>query len=286
MADIIDGKKIAVEVLEEVRGRVEALRARGVTPGLAAILVGDDPASERYVNGKRKDAEGVGIVSTLHRLGADADPGELASLIDSLNANASVHGILLQLPLPRHLDADDFIMRIDPAKDVDGLHPVSQGLLAQGRPRFIPCTPSGVQQMLVRTGVDVSGAHVVVVGRSVLVGRPVSILLSNKADGANATVTICHTGTRDLAGFTKQADILVVAAGVAKAIGAGHVSPGAVVIDVGINVGPDGKLSGDVDFEAVSKIARAISPVPGGVGLMTRAMLMANTALAAELASA
>ena len=220
--------------------------------------------------------------SVLHRMPQRTEAEDLADLIDGLNADPSVHGILLQLPLPKHLDSEAFLLRIDPAKDVDGLHPVNQGLLAAGRPSFVPCTPFGVQQMLVRSQIDVAGQHVVVVGRSVLVGRPLSILLSNKADGANATVTLCHTGTRDMARFTREADILVVAAGSARMIGADHVSPGCVVIDVGTNVGEDGKLVGDVDFDEVSKVARAISPVPGGVGPMTRAMLMWNTTLAAE----
>jgi methylenetetrahydrofolate dehydrogenase (NADP+)/methenyltetrahydrofolate cyclohydrolase len=281
VADVIDGKVIAAQVLDELRQKIQDLNGKGVQPGLAAILVGDDPASERYVNGKRKDAAAIGIESTLHRMPERTEPEDLAELIDALNADESVHGILLQIPLPKHLNADEFIFRIDPAKDVDGLHPTNVGLLAQGRPRFVPCTPGGVQQMLVRSGVEIAGAHVVVVGRSMLVGRPLSLLLSSKAEAANATVTLCHTGTRDLQQFTRQADILVVAAGVARGIGAEHVAPGAVVIDVGINVGEAGKLCGDVDFDAVSRIVRAISPVPGGVGLMTRAMLMANTVKAA-----
>lgn len=283
MAEIIDGKKIASDVFAQLRGRVEALKARGVTPGLAAILVGENPASEAYVRGKRKDAESVGVDSVLHRMPERAEGEDLAELILSLNADPSMHGILLQLPLPKHLDQDDFIPLIDPAKDVDGLTPVNQGLLAQGRPRFVPCTPQGVQEMLVRSGVDVAGSHAVVVGRSMLVGRPLSILLSTKMPGGNATVTICHTGTRDLARFTRDADILVVAAGAAKSVGSEHVREGQVVIDVGINKDEaTGKLVGDVDFDAVAPIVRAISPVPGGVGPMTRAMLIANTVKGAE----
>ncbi len=284
MADIIDGKKIASEVFDELKGRVEALGSRGVTPGLAAILVGEDPASATYVRMKQKDAEQAGVASTLHRMPERTEAEDLADLIDDLNADPSVHGILLQLPLPAKLDQDQFLVRMDPAKDVDGLHPHSQGLLLQGRPAFVPCTPAGVQQMLSRSGIDVAGANVVVVGRSVLVGRPLSVLLSNKGDGANATVTVCHTGTRDLARHTKEADVLIVAAGVARMIGAEHVSEGTVVIDVGTNA-EDGKLVGDVDFDAVAPIVRAISPVPGGVGPMTRAMLIANTVLSAERAS-
>lgn len=285
MADIIDGKKIAAEIFDELRERVAALREAGTVPGLAAIIVGDDPASQTYVRMKRRDAEKVGLESTLHRMPPRTEPEDLADLIQDLNADASVHGILLQLPLPKHLDANDFLRRIDPAKDVDGLHPFNQGLLMAGRPRFVSATPSGVQEMLIRSGIDVAGAHVVVVGRSVLVGRPLSVLLSNKGDGANATVTLCHTGTRDLAPIARTADVLVVAAGVARMITAEHVSPGCVVIDVGTNPAPDGSLVGDVDFEAVSQVARAISPVPGGVGPLTRAMLVANTVKAAELAA-
>ncbi|HVE91980.1 MAG TPA: tetrahydrofolate dehydrogenase/cyclohydrolase catalytic domain-containing protein [Actinomycetota bacterium] len=284
MADIIDGKKIAAEIREEVRVRAADVAAKGVRPALAAVLVGDDPASESYVRGKRKAAEEAGIASELHRMPSSTHAAELAALLDKLNADPGVHGILLQLPLPKHLDADEFLVRLAVAKDVDGLHPSSLGLLAQGRPRFVPCTPAGVQQLLVRSGIEVAGSHVVVVGRSVLVGRPLSILLSNKADGANATVTLCHTSTRDLARFTREADILVVAAGQPRAIGADHVSEGCVVIDVGINRGDDGKLVGDVDFEPVAAKARAITPVPGGVGPMTVAMLLANTVTAAERA--
>lgn len=284
MAEIIDGKKLASEVLDEVRAHVEVLTRKGIVPNLAGIIVGDDPASHTYVRNKRRDAEKCGMQSVLHAMPPRTEADDLEELIDALNADPTVHGILLQLPLPDHLDEAQFVARIDPSKDVDGLTPVNAGLLAQGTPRFVPCTPSGVQQMLLRSGVQIEGAHVVVVGRSNLVGRPLSVLLSLKAEGGNATVTVCHTRTRDLASMTREADILVVAAGAPKAIGAEHVSPGAVVIDVGINVGPDGKLTGDVDFDAVAPIARAISPVPGGVGPMTRAMLMVNTATAAEAA--
>jgi methylenetetrahydrofolate dehydrogenase (NADP+)/methenyltetrahydrofolate cyclohydrolase len=213
------------------------------------------------------------------------EPDDLEDIIDGLNADPSVHGILLQIPLPKHLDEDHFLRRIDPAKDVDGLHPFNQGLLMQGRPRFVSATPNGVKEMLVRSGIPIEGQHVVVVGRSVLVGRPLSVLLSNKAENCNATVTICHTRTRDLSHHTKQADILIVAAGQPKFIGADDVSEGTVVIDVGTTVTQDGEYLGDVDFEAVSQKARAISPVPGGVGPMTRVMLISNTVLAAELAT-
>lgn len=285
MADVIDGRKVAAEVSDELRGRVAALRERGIVPGLAVILVGDDPASATYVRLKGRDARKLEIESVTHKMAPATEAEDLAELIDALNADPSIHGILLQTPIPSHLDEPAFLRRIDPAKDVDGLHPVNQGLLMSGRPRFVPCTPYGVQQLLVRTGVEISGAHVVVVGRSVLVGRPLSVLLSNKAEDGNATVTLCHTGTRDLASFTRRADILVAAAGSPGMITADHVSQGCVVIDVGTTADAEGKLVGDVDYEAVAAVARAITPVPGGVGPMTRAMLMANTVRAAELSA-
>jgi methylenetetrahydrofolate dehydrogenase (NADP+)/methenyltetrahydrofolate cyclohydrolase len=283
VADIIDGTKIAGEIFDELTARVSVLREKGIVPGLATVLVGDDPASATYVRMKRRDARKVAVESVRHHLSPQADPDDLEELLQALNHDPSVHGILLQLPLPSHLDEDRFLRLIDPAKDVDGLHPFNQGLLMQGRPRFVPCTPFGVQQLLLRSGIEIEGQHIVVVGRSLLVGRPLSVLLSIKTEGANATVTLCHTGTRDLARHTRQADILIVAAGRANMIGADDVSEGSVVIDVGTNPGPDGTLVGDVDFAAVSQKVRAISPVPGGVGPMTRAMLVANTVRAAEL---
>ena len=287
MADIIDGAKIAADIFDELTARVEALKAKGSTPTLAAVLVGDDPASAMYVRMKRRDArKKAGVESILHHMPERTEADDLEDIIDGLNADPSVHGILLQIPLPKHLDEDHFLRRIDPAKDVDGLHPFNQGLLMQGRPRFVSATPAGVKEMLVRSGIPIEGQHVVVVGRSVLVGRPLSVLLSNKAENGNATVTLCHTRTRDLSSITKQADILVVAAGVPKFIGAADVSEGTVVIDVGTTVMPDGTYLGDVDFDAVSQKARAISPVPGGVGPMTRVMLIANTVAAAEAAAA
>lgn len=287
MADIIDGAKIAADIFDELTQRVEALKANGTTPTLAAVLVGDDPASAMYVRMKRRDARRkAGVESILHHMPERTEPDDLEDIIDGLNADQSVHGILLQIPLPKHLDEDHFLRRIDPAKDVDGLHPFNQGLLMQGRPRFVSATPAGIKEMLVRSGIPIEGQHVVVVGRSVLVGRPLSVLLSNKAENGNATVTVCHTRTRDLEAITKQADILVVAAGVPKFIGADAVSEGTVVIDVGTTVMPDGTYLGDVDFDAVSQKARAISPVPGGVGPMTRVMLIANTVQAAEAAAA
>ncbi len=282
MADIIDGRKIAEEIFDELRDRIAALGEKGVVPGLAVILVGDDPASATYVRLKGRDARELNIESVTHKMPPAAEADDLEELIDSLNADPAIHGILLQTPLPGHLDELTFLSRIEPKKDVDGLHPTNQGLLMRGEPRFVSCTPFGVQQLLVRSGIEIAGQHVVVVGRSVLVGRPLSILLSNKADGANATVTLCHTGTRDLPRYTKQADILVTAAGSPGMITADEISEGTVVIDVGTTANAEGRLIGDVDFESASRKARTITPVPGGVGPMTRAMLMANTVLAAE----
>lgn len=286
MADIIDGKKIAAQVKDELRERIADLKGKGIIPGLAAVLVGDDAASATYVRMKRRDAAKLEMDSTLHAMPPATEVDDLEELLDSLNADPGVHGILLQLPLPKHLDENRFLLQIDPAKDVDGLHPHNQGLLMAGKPRFISCTPFGVQQLLVRSNIPIKGAHVVVVGRSVLVGRPLSVLLSNKADGANATVTLCHTGTKDLAEHTTKADIVIAAAGSINMITADHIKEGAVVIDVGTNPGPDGGLVGDVDYEAVSRKAGAITPVPGGVGPMTRAMLLWNTVMSAEMFAA
>jgi methylenetetrahydrofolate dehydrogenase (NADP+)/methenyltetrahydrofolate cyclohydrolase len=279
-AQIIDGKRIAAAVLEDLRAQIANLKETGITPGLAAVLVGEDPASVVYVAGKEKDARSVGMASFVHRLPETTTQAELDALVEQLNSNPAVHGIIVQMPLPPGLDAARAQETLDPAKDVDGLHPVNVGLLALGRPRFVPATPLGIQVLLQHTGVTVEGSHVVVVGRSQLVGRPVSILLSNKAQGANATVTLCHTGTRKLSDYTVSADILIVAAGTPRAITGEMIKPGAVVIDVGISRGPDG-LVGDVDFESAASVAGAITPVPGGVGPMTRAMLLANTVLAA-----
>lgn len=277
-ARILDGKAIAAAVRTEVAERVALLNA---PPGLAAVLVGNDPASHLYVGNKRKAAAEVGIVSHDADLPASLTQEELQKVIRDLNADPAVHGIIVQLPLPDHIDAIAAQEGIDPRKDVDGLHPENQGLLALGRPRFVPATPAGVVEILRRSEIGVGGRNVTVVGRSALVGRPLSILLSLKGDGRNATVTLCHTGTRDLAEHTRRADILVVAAGHPGAVTADMVRPGATVIDVGTNRGPDGKLVGDVDFPAVREVAGAITPVPGGVGPMTVAMLLSNTARAA-----
>jgi methylenetetrahydrofolate dehydrogenase (NADP+) / methenyltetrahydrofolate cyclohydrolase len=274
-AQIIDGKAIAAKVRDEVRGEVEAMERK---PGLATILVGDDPASAVYVRMKREDSAEVGIESFHHEPGGDVSADELAELIRGLNADERVDGILLQLPLPNHLDQDDFIGLIDPAKDVDGLTVANAGLLMHGRDEaLVPCTPSGVMRLLAETGVELSGARAVVLGRSILVGKPMAQLLL----AANATVTHCHSRTRDLAAVCREADVLVAAVGAAGLVTGEMVGEGAVVIDVGTNRTDDG-LVGDVDFAAASERARAITPVPGGVGPMTRAMLLVNTLRAAR----
>ncbi|MGZ4145465.1 MAG: bifunctional 5,10-methylenetetrahydrofolate dehydrogenase/5,10-methenyltetrahydrofolate cyclohydrolase [Actinomycetota bacterium] len=279
-ARIIDGKAIAAQVRKEVAERVA--RA-GVTPGFVDVLVGEDPASKMYVGMKYKAAAECGMQAFDHFLPADASLDDALKLIDELNDDPSVHGIIVQSPLPKESPIDIFELQqaTSPLKDVDGLHPENQGLLMMGRARFAPATPAGVLELLHRGEVEVEGRHVVVVGRSNLVGRPLSVLLSTKARGLNATVTLCHTGTKDIGQYTRDADIVIVAAGHAKALTADMVRPGVVVIDVGTNKGPDGKLIGDVDFGPVSEVASAISPVPGGVGPMTVAMLMDNVARAA-----
>jgi methylenetetrahydrofolate dehydrogenase (NADP+) / methenyltetrahydrofolate cyclohydrolase len=277
-AEIIDGKAVAARVRERVAAEVEELRAEhGVSPGLATVLVGDDPASQVYVRMKREDSARVGIDSYHHEPGGDISADDLAALLVSLNADERIHGILLQLPLPDHLDDAAMTTLIDPAKDVDGLHPMNAGLLAQGREALVPCTPAGVMELLRHTGVELEGARAVVVGRSQLVGKPVAALLL----AANATVTQCHSRTRDLAAVCREADVLVAAVGAERLVTADMVSDGAVVIDVGTNRTEDG-LVGDVDFKAVREKARAITPVPGGVGPMTRAMLLSNTVKAAR----
>ena len=293
-AAIIDGKAVAAEVKEQVKRGVEALALRGIMPGLAAILVGDNPASQVYVGSKEKAAVAAGMSSWVHRLPESASQGELEELIEGLNADPAVHGILLQLPLPGRLDAAAAVDRIDYRKDADGLTSQSAGLLALGRPTFVPCTALGVQVLLASAGTKVKGARVAVIGRSNLVGRPVSILLSLKAGPPNplsasgdplpsdATVTLCHTGTADLAAITREADVLIVAAGVEGYVTGDMIKPGATVIDVGINRNAEGKLVGDVEFSSAVEVAGAITPVPGGVGPMTVAMLMANTLEAAR----
>ncbi|MEN3203035.1 MAG: bifunctional methylenetetrahydrofolate dehydrogenase/methenyltetrahydrofolate cyclohydrolase FolD [Atribacterota bacterium] len=278
---IIDGKAVAAEIYEELRPRVLRLITSGCQPGLAVVLVGNNPASQVYVRNKEKACEKLGIRSFRYHFPETTEVAKLVELIDSLNANPEVHGILVQLPLPPHVEEREVLYRIAPEKDVDGFHPCNLGRLMIGDPLFLPCTPWGVQELLVRYGIEVEGKHVVIVGRSNIVGKPLAMMLVQKAKGANATVTVCHTRTIDLSEHTKRADILVVACGSPGAVTGDMVKEGVVVIDVGINrVGE--KLVGDVDFESVAPKASYITPVPGGVGPMTVAMLMANTVKAAE----
>jgi len=284
-ARIIDGKAIAADIRGEVAERVQALVAGGTTPGLAAVLVGDDPASHVYVSAKQKDCAEVGITSQRVELPAETPQDELLAEIARLNADPAVSGIIVQLPVPDHIDELAVQMAIDPAKDVDGLHPANVGLMVRGTPTFLAATPAGIVELLVRTGTPTQGAEAVIVGRGGLVGMPLSIMLSQKSPRGNSTVTLCHTGTTDLAAHTRRADILVAAAGRIDTITADMVKPGAVVIDVGTNRGPDGKLVGDVAYAEVAEVAGAITPVPGGVGPMTRAMLLVNTMAAAERAA-
>jgi methylenetetrahydrofolate dehydrogenase (NADP+)/methenyltetrahydrofolate cyclohydrolase len=277
-AQLIDGKLVAKAVKEEVRSRVEALKARGIRPGLATVLVGDDPASHVYVRNKQRTCEELGMHSVGHDLSATTSQEELLALIDRLNRDPAIHGILVQLPLPKPLRSAPVLYAVSPDKDVDGLHPVNIGKLTMGEPRFVPCTPAGVMAMLDYYKLPIEGKTAVVVGRSNLVGKPVAMLLLHR----HATVTICHSKTPDLAAVCRRADILVAAMGKARFIRGEMVKEGAVVIDVGINRQPDGKLVGDVDFEAAAARASWITPVPGGVGPMTIAMLMRNTMLAAS----
>jgi methylenetetrahydrofolate dehydrogenase (NADP+) / methenyltetrahydrofolate cyclohydrolase len=281
-ATILDGKKVAQQIRAELAEEViEFIQNNGVVPCLAAVLVGDDPASEVYVRNKRRACEEVGIESQLHRLPANVAPDELLQLVAKLNKDQAVHGILVQTPLPPQIDPARVVLAISPAKDVDAFHPENVGRLVQGRARFLPCTPHGVQQLLVRSGIEIAGRHVVVVGRSDIVGKPLAIMLAQRGPAADATVTICHSRTPDLGAVTRLADILVVAIGRPKFITAKMVKPRAVVVDVGINR-LESWLVGDVDFEGVSEVASAISPVPGGVGPLTIAMLLRNTLAAAQ----
>lgn len=287
-ATIIDGNAIAQQVRDEVRADVDRLRASGIEPGLAVVLVGDNPASVSYVRGKARDATEVGMRSETVHVSADISQDDLLGLVADLNADPRWHGIIVQIPLPAHIDETAATSAVAPEKDVDGLHPINVGRLFRGEPGFISCTPHGVIQMLLRSGNDPAGKHAVVCGRSNLVGKPLAGLLMQKRAGGNATVTVCHTATPDIGVFTRQADILIAVMGRPKAITAGMVREGAVVIDVGVNSIPDAtkkkgsRLVGDVDYDAVAAKASAITPVPGGVGPMTRAMLLYNTALAAS----
>jgi len=281
-ARLIDGKALAAEVRAALRPAVGALAARGARPGLAAIVAGDDPASRVYVRNKVRACEEVGVRSELHEFPADVAERALLECVAGLNRDPAVHGILVQLPLPAHLDTERVLAAVSPAKDVDGFHVENLGALLRGAPRFVPCTPAGVLRLLDHAGVPLAGRHAVVIGRSNIVGKPLALLLLQR----DATVTICHSKTARLAELARQADVLVAAAGRPRMVGADMVKPGACVIDVGTSRTADGKLSGDVDFAAASKVAGWITPVPGGVGPMTVAMLVANTVRATELSIA
>ncbi len=283
---VIDGKAVAADIRAQVAKRVEALKAKGVMPALSVILVGDNPASVSYVTGKQKALAEAGMVDKSIHLPESTSEQELLGLIAKLNADPSVHGILVQLPLPKHINEEKITLAIDPKKDVDGFHPVNMGNLLIGRKGFLPCTPHGVLILLERAGVQTNGARAAVIGRSNIVGKPMALLLSRKE--YNSTVTLCHTGTKDLAAITREADIIIAAAGRPNTVTADMVKEGAVVIDVGVNRVPDAskksgfRLVGDVDYEAIKQKASVITPVPGGVGPMTIALLMQNTIEAAE----
>ena len=277
-AAIIDGVALSAQLREDVTRRTLALKARGVTPGLAVLLVGDNPASQVYVRNKVKACADSGLHSVLERHDADMSEAALLARIEALNNDPSIHGILVQLPVPAHIDANKVIEAIAPAKDVDGFHIASAGALMVGQPGFVPCTPYGCMKMLESIGYDLRGKHAVVIGRSNIVGKPMAMLLLQK----NATVTICHSGTKDLKAMTLQADVIVAAVGKRNVLTADMVKPGAVVIDVGMNRTPEGKLCGDVDYEGVRQVASHITPVPGGVGPMTITMLLVNTLESAE----
>lgn len=285
-AIIIDGKQIAADVRQDVANKVSELKKKGIAPCLAVILVGENPASVSYVTGKQKALAEVGMVDRSVHLPENTSEDDLLNLIDELNKDNSVHGILVQLPLPKHINEDKVIMAIAPEKDVDGFHPVSVGNMMIGRPGFLPCTPHGIIVLLKKMGIETSGKHAVVIGRSNIVGKPVSILLARK--DTNCTVTMCHTGTKNMAEITKQADILVVASGHPHTLTKDMVKPGAVIIDVGVNRIPDSskksgfRLIGDCDFDDLVETASYITPVPGGVGPMTIAMLMYNTLESAQ----
>lgn len=289
-AEIIDGKRIAAEMREELKAVTARLKERGVVPGLGVIVVGDDPASASYVTAKERACEECGLFSDDNRLAADTSEDELLSLVDRMNNDPRIHGILVQLPLPDHIDESKVLLAIDPAKDVDGFHPMNVGKMVVGEDAFLPCTPHGVVQLLLRSGVELSGAHVVIAGRSNIVGKPLANMLIQKSPTGNATVTVCHTRTRDLAGHTRRADIVIAAAGRPNTITADMVKDGATVVDVGVNRVDDAtrkrgyRLVGDVDFDAVKEKASRITPVPGGVGPMTITMLLYNTVEAAKRA--
>ena len=288
-AKIIDGKQVAAEMRAELKKEVEILKTKGIVPGLGVILVGDNPASKSYVTAKEKACEEAGIFSDDNHLPETTTQAQLLALVARMNADPKIHGILVQLPLPKHMNEAEVLLAINPDKDVDGFHPVNVGRMVLGQKAYLPCTPHGVLQLLIRSGVKLKGAHVVVVGRSNIVGKPLANMLVQKNDSANATVTICHTGTRDIGHFTRQADVVVAAAGHVNTITADMVREGAVVIDVGVNRVSDPskksgfRLVGDVDFEGVSRKASLITPVPGGVGPMTITMLLHNTVASAKM---
>jgi len=290
-ARIIDGKQVAADIRAELKAEVAQLKDKGVVPGLGVVLVGEDPASISYVTGKERACAEAGIYSDDNRLPVDTTQDELVGLVQKMNADPKINGILVQLPLPDHINESEVIFAIDPAKDVDGFHPVSVGKMMIGEKTFLPCTPHGVVQLLLRSGVTIEGAHVVIVGRSNIVGKPLANMLIQKNATGNATVTVCHTRTRDVAAYTRQADIVIAAAGRPNTITADMVKDGAVVIDVGVNRVEDAtrkrgyRLVGDVDFEAVKEKASLITPVPGGVGPMTITMLLYNTVESARRAA-
>lgn len=287
VANIIHGPEVAEQIRQELRVKIAELKGRGVTPGLAVVLVGEDPASQQYVRNKAKACDELGLYSRTILLPEDTPEAKVLEVVDGLNGDPAIHGFLVQLPLPKHIDENKVIMRIDPNKDADGFHPINVGRMLIGNPMFLPATPHGIQEMLVRSGNDPEGKHVVIVGRSNIVGKPVAAILMQKKKGANATVTLCHSRTRDLASIVRMGDIVVAAIGSPRFITADMIKPGAVVIDVGTNRVDDPSTKkgyrwvGDVDFEAVSEKASAITPVPGGVGPMTIVMLMKNTVMAA-----
>jgi methylenetetrahydrofolate dehydrogenase (NADP+)/methenyltetrahydrofolate cyclohydrolase len=287
-AQIIDGKQVAADMRAELKEEVARLKKQGIVPGLGVILVGEDPASKSYVTAKEKTCEEIGIYSDDNRLPAETSQQELMALVAKMNKDPKIHGILVQLPLPKHLNEAEVLLAIDPAKDVDGFHPMNVGKMVVGEKAFLPCTPHGVIQLLIRSGVTIEGAEVVIVGRSNIVGKPLANMLIQKKPNANATVTVCHTRTKDLASHTKRADILIAAAGRPNTITADIVKEGVVVIDVGVNRVEDPtkkkgyRLVGDVDFEAVKEKASLITPVPGGVGPMTITMLLYNTVESAK----
>jgi methylenetetrahydrofolate dehydrogenase (NADP+)/methenyltetrahydrofolate cyclohydrolase len=290
-AKIIDGKQTAAEMREEIKQEVAKLKEDGIVPGLGVILVGDDPASRSYVTAKERTCEELGIYSDDNRLAEDATQEQLIALVNKMNANPKINGILVQLPLPKHLDESEVLLAINPDKDVDGFHPMNIGKMVAGEKAFLPCTPHGIIHLLLRSGVKIEGAEVVVVGRSNIVGKPIANMLIQKSDTGNATVTVCHTRTKNLAEQTKRADIIIAAAGRPNTVTADMVKDGAVIIDVGVNRVEDAtkkrgyRLVGDVDFEAVKEKASLITPVPGGVGPMTITMLMFNTLESAKRAA-